>query len=145
MLFLCLLLLIYYSIFSKPLLRFCLRSSSLLKIFSFDSIEPFLRFYWNIVLSTFTWRALVVATPSARRCDNEPSATSWIQRSGSVNPQIRFWKSSKAIQLIPKSDASKALSYPSVPVSLLSLCPSIPMSLCPPLSLFVTNRYNCGE
>ena len=113
----------------------------------FDWAESFLRFNSIAEPSTFTRRALVIATPSARRFDNEPSATSWIQRSGSVNPQIRFRKSSKAIQSIHKSDASKAFSYPSVPMSLCpqSQSPSIPLSLCPPLSLFVTNRNNCGE
>ena len=53
---------------------------------SIDSTEPLLWFYWNTEPSTFTRRAFVIATANVRRCDGEPSATSWIQRSGSVNP-----------------------------------------------------------
>ena len=65
----------------------------------FDSTEFFLRFYWNIEPSTFTRRRFGIATPKARQVDGEPSATSWIQRNASVNPNKRLWQSSEAFGL----------------------------------------------
>ena len=53
--------------------------------------ELFLWMNWNAERSTLSQRALVIATPSARQVDDEPSATSWIQRSRSVNPNLRLW------------------------------------------------------
>jgi len=78
---------------------------SILQAFSFDCTERFLRFYWNGEPSTLTRRAFAIATPSARYRNAEPSATSWIQRSGSVSPQMRFWQSPEALQSIHTCDA----------------------------------------
>ena len=83
---------------SDTLLYFYWNSPSLLLILFSDFTERFLWFYWIVEPSTLTRRALVIATPSARWDDNERSATSWIQRSASVNPQIRFWKSPNSLQ-----------------------------------------------
>ena len=43
---------------------------------SFGCSGVFLWFYWNAEPSTLLWRAFVIATPSPRWFDNEPSATS---------------------------------------------------------------------
>jgi len=64
----------------------------------FDWAESFLRLNSIAEPSTFTRRALVIATPSARRFDNEPSATSWIQRSASECPHKSFKHSPHAHQ-----------------------------------------------
>ena len=80
------------------LLRLCWFSPSIVQVFFFDWTERFLWFYWTTEPSTFTRRAFAIATPKARQVDAEPSATSWIQRNGSVNPQMRFWHSPKKLQ-----------------------------------------------
>ena len=75
-------------------------SPSIMLIRSFDCGCAFLRFYWNAEPSTLTRRAFAIATPNARQVDDEPSATSWIQRKASVSPHMRFWKLPKAPQWI---------------------------------------------
>ena len=67
----------------------------------FDCTDSVLWFNWNAEPSTIIWRTFAIATPKARYRNAEPSATSWIQRKGSVNPQMRFWKSTKELQKIP--------------------------------------------
>ena len=76
---------------SEILLQFIRSSSSIHQKFFFSSTEGFLWFYWNAEPSTLSRRAFAIATPSARRFDDEPSATSWIQRSASVG----VWKKVK--------------------------------------------------
>ena len=67
---------------------------------SFAFTEPCVWFYWKAEPSTLTRRAFVIETPSARRFDNERSATSWIQRNALVYPQMCFWQSHKLLQSI---------------------------------------------
>ena len=71
--------------------RFVWNSSSIHQKFFFDPTGGFLWFYWNAEPSTLSRRAFAIATPSLRRFDDEPSATSWIQRSASVG----VWKKVK--------------------------------------------------
>ena len=76
---------------SQLSLRFCWTISLINLKLSFKYTATFLWFYWNTEPSTLICRAFAIVTPSARQVDAEPSATSWIQRKGSVNPQMRFW------------------------------------------------------
>ena len=84
--------------FSHASFRFLSRFSSICLILFCNWTQAILWFYWTAEPSTLTRRAFAIATPKARRFDNEPSATSWIQRSGSVYPKIRFWKSPNSLQ-----------------------------------------------
>ena len=64
---------------------------------SFDCTELLLRLYWDAEPSSFFKRALAWLTPSPRLNDNERSVTSYIQRSISVNPFMRFRQPPKAL------------------------------------------------
>ena len=86
----------YFSFFSQ---MYC-HSSLIAPKLPFDCTDSFLWFYWNAEPSTLTRRAFAIATPNARQVDDEPSATSWIQRKASVSPHMRFWKLPKAPQWI---------------------------------------------
>ena len=77
------------------------RKASDVQTQSNDCTELFLWFNWNAEPSTFTRRTFAIATPKVRQDDAEPSATSWIQRNASVNPQMRFWKTHKVPLQIP--------------------------------------------
>ena len=92
---------------SDTLLYFYWNSPSLLLNLFFDLTERFLWFYWNVEPSTLTRRAFAIATPKARRFDNEPSATSWIQRNASVNLQIRLACAELKVLKIPKIASEK--------------------------------------
>ena len=85
---------------TDTLLRLYWHAPSIVVVLSFDCTDSFLWFYWNAEPSTFTRRAFAIATPSARQVDDEPSATSWIQRKASVSPHMKFWKLPKAPQWI---------------------------------------------
>ena len=58
-----------------------------LQTFSFESTDFLLWFNWTFPLLLVKRRALNEMIASARHRNAERSATSWIQRSGSVNPQ----------------------------------------------------------
>ena len=136
MLFLCLFYLIYIIAssanlsfaFACALLRFWRYSPSILLnlSFAFTEISSSQRLHGEG--SASRRRALAVAITSLRQLVESKGVLQSIHKYASVNPQIRFRKSSKALLSIPKSDASKALSYPSVP---MSLCPYVPLSPCP--------------
>ena len=92
---------------SDTLLYFYWNSPSLLLILFFDLTERFLWFYWTVEPSTLTRRAFAIATPKARHRLGEPSATSWIQRSASVNPKIRLACAELKVLKIPKFASEK--------------------------------------
>ena len=93
---------------SQSVLWLCQSFSLIMQNQSFDYAELILWFYWNIEPSTLSRRAFVIATAKARHFDGEPSATSWIQRSGSVYPHMHFRLFPKAVRWIPKSAISNA-------------------------------------
>ena len=92
---------------ANTLLRLWLCSPSIVMTRSFDCTNSFLWFYWNVEPSTLTRRAFAIATPSARWDDNEPSATSWIQRNASVSSQIRLACAELKVLKIPKFASEK--------------------------------------
>ena len=79
------------------LLRFYWTIRLVILNFSFAFTAPLLWFYWNAEPSTLTRRAFAIETPKARYRNDEPSATSWIQRIGSVNPLMCDRQSSKVL------------------------------------------------
>ena len=89
------------------LLRFYWTIRLVILNFSFAFTAPLLWFYWNAEPSTLTRRAFAIETPKARYRNDEPSATSWIQRIGSVNPHKRCWISPKALQKILENASEK--------------------------------------
>ena len=84
--------------FSHVSLWFDSRFSSICLILFCNWTQAILWFYWTAEPSTLTRRAFAIATPKARQVDDEPSATSWIQRNASVSPKICFWLSPKELQ-----------------------------------------------
>ena len=124
---------------TNTLLRLYWHAPSIVVVLSFDCTDSFLWFYWNAEPSTLTRRAFAIATPNARQVDDEPSATSWIQRKASVSPHMRFWKLPKAPQWIHTcASVNPLISFSSFVLCTLSfvLC-TLSFVLCPLYFSFV--------